>query len=87
MPPEGCPGVTVLERAQSDPAISTAKGIQATAGIGRSSSNGGMSMLLNNLERPTPSPIAIASAFAIPVAFLSFRLSHWLLLSERHRSR
>src|ERR1700748_1166372 len=46
--------------------ISTAKGIQATAGIGRSNSSGGISRSLNNLERPTPSPIAIANTAAQP---------------------
>src|SRR5689334_11044004 len=44
----------------------TARGIQATAGIGRSSSSGGIRMLLASLERPTVKPIATANTAAEP---------------------
>src|SRR6267378_692717 len=46
--------------------MSTARGIQATAGIGRSNSSGGIRTLLASRERPTAKPIAIANMVAEP---------------------
>src|SRR3984893_5747502 len=46
--------------------MSTARGIQATAGIGRSNSSGGIRTLLASRERPTAKPIAIATMVAEP---------------------